>query len=136
MGFRIPRHPEAFTRDKPRKGGRQEEAKHLAFVRSLPCAVCGKRIHVEAAHVRYAEPAYGKTTAGMGVKPDDRWAVPLCAPHHREAPDAQHAGNERAWWLGHRIDPLALAQALHACSGDEEMGEHVVQAARTRGTRR
>ncbi len=51
--------------------------KYLAHVRELPCVVCG-RMPVEAHHVR----GYGN--AGMGVKPDDVWCIPLCHQHHRE----------------------------------------------------
>lgn len=133
MAFRIPRPASAFSIDKPRKGGRREEAKHLAFVRSLPCACCGTRASIEAAHVRFGAPSYGKTTTPMAQKPDDRWTVPLCTKHHREGPEAQHGTNERAWWSAQRLDPLALAQALHACSGDVELGEHVVAEARRKG---
>jgi hypothetical protein len=35
--------------------------------------------------------------------------VPLCAIHHTE----NHAtGNERNWWLEHKIDPLPIAEEL------------------------
>ena len=53
---------------------------HLAWVRSLPCAVrapsCGTRSH--AHHVRQG------TGGGTGCKPDDRHTVPLCPIHHLE----------------------------------------------------
>lgn len=51
------------------------DAKYLAWIRTLPCAVpnCGRRS--EAAH-----------TGGHGLaqRASDRRAIPLCAGHHRE----------------------------------------------------
>jgi hypothetical protein len=39
----------------------------------------------------------------------DEFTVPLCAIHHTE----NHAtGNERNWWLEHKIDPLPIAEEL------------------------
>lgn len=138
MGFRIPRHPEAFTLDHSRKsrGGRREERDHLAFIRKLPCVVCGTRRMVEAAHVRFSDAAYGKGMTPMGAKPDDRFCTPLCADDHRTGPDAQHAHDERAWWDRKGIDPLAVAAALFSCSGDEEAAELIIQAARVKAKSR
>lgn len=130
MGFRIPRDPEAFTLDPSRKkhGGRRRSEGHLRFVRSLPCCLCGRR-GVEAAHVRYGSPAHGKPATGLGVKPDDRFTVPLCVQHHRE----QHAaGDERAWWSQWGVEPLDLALRLFSASGDEEAAENVVRASRAK----
>lgn len=131
-GYRIPRPATAFSLDRDRKsrGGRREERDHLGFIRKLPCLCCGRRAMVEAAHVRYPDPAYGKGMTPMGAKPDDRWCVPLDAPCHRTGPDAQHADNEAAWWSRQGIDPLAVAAALYSCSGDEEAAELIIQAAR------
>lgn len=55
-------------------------ASHLKFVRGFACLClvhgdCSGKI--EAHHVR------GDGNAGMGMKPDDAWAVPLCAHHHQ-----------------------------------------------------
>jgi hypothetical protein len=129
--FRCERPPTAFSLDRDRKtrSARRRERDHLAFIRSLPCTICKKRRQVEAAHIRYADPTYGKASTGLGTKPDDRWTVPLCAEHHRTGTDAQHAGNERIWWTQHGIDPLAVALKLHAASGDDEAGEMIVNTA-------
>jgi hypothetical protein len=40
---------------------------------------------------------------GMGMKPGDEYAVPLCRAHHRELHDY---GNERLWWALQGIDPM------------------------------
>ena len=103
---------------------RQKDNGHLDFVRSMPCIICLDDTTTEAAHVRYAEPKLGKRHTGMGEKSDDAFALPLCGRHHRE----QHAQNERAWWQGHEIDPVALALALYRVSGDHEAGERIVRA--------
>lgn len=100
---------------------------HLAFVRRLPCvwtlAVEGRVVTpCDAAHVRYSDAARGKTNPGRSAKPDDRWTVPLT----RAAHEAQHAANERAWWEGLGVDPLALAADLYAVTGDAEAGARIV----------
>jgi hypothetical protein len=53
---------------------------HLKWIKRLPCAVrrsiCSRIMHPH--HVRTGG------TGGMGMKPPDRCAVPLCATHHDE----------------------------------------------------
>lgn len=87
---------------------RQRDEKHLDFIRSLPCCICGG-IDTEAAHIQTASLENGKLHTGMSEKPSDKWAVPLCNRHHRE----QHAsGNELKWWQAKGIDPFMLALTL------------------------
>lgn len=88
---------------------RQRDNKHLEFIRSLPCAICGG-INTEAAHIRTASLAHGKSHTGMQEKPSDKWAVPLCNEHHRE----QHGMNELAFWKRYGIDPFVLAMTLRS----------------------
>lgn len=109
-----------------RKHPRIENKNHLSFIRKLPCVVCGTRRHVEAAHVRMGNPLYGKPPAGMAEKPDDKWAVPLCPPHH----DEQHSMNEAQFWVALAVDPLQLALALFNSTGDEERAEQIVRSHR------
>jgi len=126
-GFRILRDPSAFS-NAPAKGQkrpRREDGKHLAWIRTLPCLVTGKR-PVEAAHIRYADPVYGKRDVGKQEKPDDRWVVPLHPDMHRE----QHGGSEKAFWLKHGIDPCRVALALYAITGDDEQSEIIIRNAR------
>ena len=49
---------------------------HLAFVRTLPCSVCGRTRGVQAAHA--------PGSRGMGQKRSDLETLPLCAAHHEE----------------------------------------------------
>ena len=107
-----------------------KQPRHLAFIRKLPCAVCGTR-PVEAAHVRLNRGEIGKMQA-LGQKPPDRYCVPLCTRHHREDNEAQHIIGEKKFWRMHRIDPLGLADAIWSVTGDNEAAEAAVFEARRR----
>lgn len=90
---------------------RVEDPAHLAYVRTLPCLVCGRPGPSDPAHIRAAAPHYGKRYTGKGEKPDDKWTLPLCRSHH----DAQHRESELGWWVGMGIaDPFAVTVALYA----------------------
>lgn len=83
----------------------------MAYIGSLPCSVPGCRhLPVDVHHLTCSpEPK------ARGLKAGDNWTVPLCHGLHHvaEARDGVHrAGNERAWWAGKRIDPIALAERL------------------------
>ena len=93
---------------------------HLAFVRQLPCVACGKAPPSEAAHLRTG------TDGGIGVKPGDRYAVPLCITCHAK----QHRIGELSFWSALRIDPLSVALRLWTISADIKAGERTVFRAR------
>jgi len=101
----VPTTPADRTAAEPvptRRLRRVRDPAHLAYVRAKPCLVCGRRA-AEAHHLRFVQPR------GLGLKPSDEWAVPLCTRHHR----ALHAyGDERAWWAAQRIDAVAAAERL------------------------
>ena len=123
MAMRLP------TKEASRlKRPREEKPDHLTFIRSLPCAVCYgfKCGPSEAAHVRAENLCYAKRNSGLGAKPDDSWAVPLCHAHHME----QHAGNEMNFWAEYQIDPFILALALWKHTGDLEAALIVLENAR------
>jgi len=124
--YRIPRHPEAFSKSPigRKKKPREHDDKHLAFIRTLPCTLTGKR-PVEAAHIRFAEAAYGKFETGKSEKPHDKWTVPLSPEKHRE----QHSMSEREFWARHGVDPLKVAASLWSCSGDDETAEVILREA-------
>lgn len=102
---------------------RQKHPDHLAWLRQLPCCVCLDDTSTEAAHVRMAAPKAGKRPTGKGEKPSDIFAVPLCGRHHRE----QHEGSEPGWWASKGQDPIFIALALWAHSGDYEIGCQIVR---------
>jgi hypothetical protein len=93
---------------------RQEDRAFLAFVRTKPCCVCGAHPPVQAAHIRMASAEHGKSEGGIGRKPDDRFATPLCSICHLDGPDAQHKVGERKFWQRVGIDPFAVAMKLYA----------------------
>ena len=76
---------------------------HLDWVRTLPCAACGQSWRdSDPAHVRIG------TDGGTGLKPSDRWVVPLCHPHHAE----QHRIGERSFAARHGLDLKAVAERV------------------------
>ena len=123
--FRIVPPEEAFTLSR-HKRPRQEKRDHLEWIRTLPCVVSGRK-PVDAAHIRFTDPRYGKRETGKGEKPDDKFVVPL---HHALHMD-QHCEGEKGWWAKQGIDPLRIAVALYACSGDDAAAEVILRNART-----
>ena len=115
----APRIPRAVPRGK-RKPNLRGRVHHLAFVRQLPCVACGKAAPSDAAHVRIG------TDGGVGRKPGDRYAVPLCAICHAK----QHRVGELTFWSALRVDPLNVALRLWTVSADMEAGERTVFRAR------
>ena len=92
--------------------GRVRNPGFLAFIRRQPCLCMSAACEgaVQAAHIRFGDAARGKPVTGMQVKPDDRWALPLCRYHHAD----QHSMNERQFWKLVGLDPLATAERLFA----------------------
>ena len=117
----APRIPRTVTRHKP-KPNLYRRLQHLAFVRQLPCVACGRLAPSEAAHVRTG------TDGGVGVKPADRYTIPLCTACHAK----QHRIGELPFWSALRIDPLNVALRLWTVSADLKAGERTVFRARQR----
>jgi len=115
----APRIPRSVARHKP-KPNLYRQAQHLTFVRQLPCVACGKAAPSEAAHVRTG------TDGATGMKPGDRYAVPLCVACHAK----QHRVGELTFWSALRIDPLNVALRLWTISADLKAGERAVFRAR------
>jgi hypothetical protein len=115
----APRIPRTIAHSKSKPNLRSRVA-HLAFVRLLPCVACGKAAPSDAAHVRTG------TDGGTGIKPGDRYAVPLCAACHAK----QHRVGELTFWSALRIDPVNVALRLWTISADVEAGERTVFRAR------
>jgi hypothetical protein len=115
----APRIPRTVARRKPAPNFRRR-VQHLAFVRQLPCVACGKAAPSDAAHVRTG------TDGGLGMKPGDRYAVPLCTTCHAK----QHRIGELIFWSALRIDPPNVATRLWTISADIKAGERTVFRAR------
>ena len=115
----APRISRPVAHPKPKPEFRRR-VQHLAFIRLLPCVACGKAAPSEAAHVRTG------TDGGVGRKPGDRYAVPLCTACHTK----QHRLGELTFWSTLRIDPVSVALRLWTVSSDVEAGERTVFRAR------
>ena len=86
--------------------------RHRAWVRSHHCAVPGcEALEIEFAHIRSA------ATAGTGLKPHDRYGVPLCHNHHAE----QHQVGKGTFEDRHGIDLDAIAAELVRTSPDYKL---------------
>ena len=115
----APRIPRTIAHGKPKPNLRRRVA-HLSFLRQLSCVAYGKAGPSQAAHLRIG------TDGGVGRKPGDRYAVPLCSSCHAK----QHRVGELPFWSALRIDPLNVALRLWTISADLEAGERTVFRAR------
>lgn len=101
----LPRKNKIKQKMGVRESSRLRSPSHLAFVRGFACA-CFKSQEcegkIEAHHVR----EHGN--GGMGLKPDDSDAVPLCALHHSEG----HRIGWATFQLKHKVDLKAEAEKL------------------------
>ena len=98
----------------------RRRSQHLAFIRQLPCVVCGTAPPSEAADVRSG------ADGGAGMKPADRYCISLCSDCHA----LQHQFGEQTFWSTVRIDPLNVAFRLWTVSGDIKAGERIAFRAR------
>ena len=103
-----------------------KDAKHLDFIRSLPCIRCLDNTSTEAAHYRNSDGRIGKQNPGSR-KPPDFFVLPLCGQCHRNGPRAQHTVGEARFWEG--CDPVLWALYLYAISGDYQTAENFVKTA-------
>jgi hypothetical protein len=123
---RVPTPSTAFSVSRSdRKRPRQQNPKHLAWIRTLPCLITGLQEGTEAAHIRMADARYGKREVGKGEKADDRWTVPLNYQLHR----AQHTMSERLWWEQMKVDPCRVALSLYNNTGDNAVAKTILSAA-------
>jgi hypothetical protein len=113
------RIPHTVARHKPKLDAHRR-GQHLTFIRQLACVACGRAAPSEPAHVRTG------TDGGVGMKPGDRYAVPLCTACHAK----QHRVGELSFWSTLRIDPLNVAFRLWIVSADLDAGERTVFRAR------
>jgi hypothetical protein len=58
---------------------RVHDEKHLNFIRSQPCCLCGDNTSTEATHIRVGSIPYKKSHTGMGEKRSDCWTCPSVA---------------------------------------------------------
>ena len=93
---------------KPKRQSRWKSQAHLTHVRKHACVNCGSTANVQAAHVRM------NSGAGIGQKPDDWRAVPLCGGSHlvEGCHTEQHRVGEPNFWklyeglTGHDVEEV------------------------------
>jgi Putative HNHc nuclease len=107
------------------KEPRERDEAYLALIRKLPCVICS-RSPCDAAHIRMGSRLHAKSLTGMGRKPSDKWALPICHPHHME----QHAIGERPFFKIHGIDPIVVARDLWAARPDLDAMQEVIRKLR------
>src|SRR5271169_5833384 len=78
---------------------------YLAWIRTLPCVVCGSTRGIEASHTG---------PHGLGQKSSDYSAIPLCAKHHRTGSDSYHRLGPRRFSEVHNLDIRAIVSRLNA----------------------
>lgn len=96
---------------------RDTDARHLDFVRGLPCCLCKRPGDTQAHHLMRG------VVRGMGLRAADRWTIPVCSIHHA----AIHAHGDESEFLAMRnVDGPALAAALWSVSGDHQEALRII----------
>ena len=78
--------------------------KYRAWIRTLPCLVCGTMRGVEAAHTG---------PNGLGQKSPDNSCIPLCRHHHQTGRDSYHKLGPRAFEQQHGLNIRAVVARLN-----------------------
>ena len=110
--------------------------KHLKFIDSLPCVICGgasTHHHLLRVDKEYLTPTketeglmFPKVKSkGMGTKSDDKFCLPVCDKHHKEA---HRYGNDKRYFQAQGIEkPEALALSLWRCDCDIAKGTDIIK---------
>lgn len=99
---------------KPKRSNRFRSQKHCNHIRSFCCCHCGAENPIEVAHIRLG------SGAGMGQKPHDYWAVPLCKGCHIN----QHSVGERTFWK-HKNHEAVIAELIETSPARFEILAHM-----------
>lgn len=121
-----------ISRDVPQPVRRPKEglrAKHLEFIRQLPCIGCGREPPCQPMHVRMSRHDLEKYNT-MARKPDDKYTCPGCHHCHIECQHTKEG--EPAFWARLGIDGLDVALKLWSVTGDLDAGRTVIFKARQR----
>lgn len=82
----------------------RRDPRYLAWIRTLPCVVCGSSRGIEASHTG---------PRGLGQKSPDSSAIPLCFNHHRTGRESYHKLGARRFAEVHNLDIPRLVQRLN-----------------------
>lgn len=83
--------------------------RHLRNVAALPCQICGREGHSQAAHGN--ESAFGK---GKGIKSSDEFTAALCCDCHADIDSGRGMSREQrrlSWYLAHLQTRAKLEEA-------------------------
>ena len=126
---------------------RRRDPSYLSWLhKGIPCIACliegrrptvtgiwekpGTALHfpIEAAHQKLAIAAHGWEIGGGGVRTHDDRCVPLCAWHHRLAPDSCDNGQRKFWdRLGLRDEVAVFCRELYEAFTEGHSGAAVVR---------
>ena len=100
----LGRNLEPKPRRVPRRGPSRDSG-YRTWIRTLPCAACGSRWQIEAAHTG--------CDGGMSQKASDYSCVPLCRNCHTAGREAYHRIGKLAFERKWGIDFFDLVRALN-----------------------
>src|ERR1700689_4938475 len=89
---------------KIRRGPPRDPA-YRAWIRTLPCTICGAAWRVEAAHTGY--------DGGMAMKPSDYSCIPLCKNCHTAGRGAYHRIGRPTFERIFGVDLQAVVKTLN-----------------------
>ena len=117
---------------RPRHGRDRDEDFIGWLHEGIPCIAClvlGRGAgRIEAAHQKIQAESRG-VHRRLGVRPSDKWCVPLCVSHHRVGPLCCDPAQAKFWSIV-GLSPEEVADfctALYAAFEEERSGELVVQ---------
>lgn len=96
-------------------------AKHLAFIRGLPCVVCvaGATLAQKQNMPRGGQAHHlcsVRNRRGMGIKELDMYTLPLCPEHHTGKDGVHSVGSKReALWFANRSVPDIISLCGQFC---------------------
>lgn len=96
-------HPRKTRRTRARRGPARNW-KYRAWIRTLPCLVCGREPS-EAAHTG--------SEGGLQLKASDYSCVPICMQCHTMAPDSYHRLGRVGFEAVHQVDCRELVRRLN-----------------------
>jgi len=99
----LGRNPERDLR--PTRRGPARDWKYRAWIRTLPCAACGVKSQIEAAHTG--------SDGGMSQKASDYSCIPLCRNCHTAGPNAYHRIGKRNFERRHSLELNDLVRRLN-----------------------
>jgi hypothetical protein len=100
----LERKPQRQKERKLRRGPTRDPT-YRAWIRTLPCTICGSVWKVEAAHTGCG--------GGMSMKPSDYSCIPLCRNCHTAAKGAYHRVGKFAFERNYAIDLQGLVKSLN-----------------------